>query len=116
MATTVRLFTFSGVVSAPRSSGDKAFATDTIGLLKYPYLAREAITANDTAQSSASDLSPAGTEILFAQIQGGKAVHIEVNTPGRTATADASSPIITGDVLFRFSAGWSVSLLEHEIT
>lgn len=116
MAATCRMFTFSGLMTAPVASGSKNFSTDSVGLLKYPYLANETITASGSAQSTASALSPNGVQVMLVQVQQGKAVHIEVNTPNRSVAATVNSPIVTGDQIFKFGEGWSISLLEHELS
>lgn len=116
MAAQIRIFSFNGVVTAPKSSGSMSYATDSIGMLKYPYSAREAITANDSApQSTSTDLTAEGTEMVLVQIQHGKAAHIEINPPNRSVPADVSSPIFTGDVTFRIGKNWTISVLEHEL-
>lgn len=118
MAATVRLFTFSGLMTAPVASGSMRFSTDSVGLLKYPYLANETITANTSAaQSTAAALSTSSeAKVLLLQVQQGKAVHVEVNNPNRSTAATVDSPIVTGDQIIMFGSGWSVSLLEHEIS
>lgn len=118
MAATVRMFTFSGIMTAPVASGSKQFSSDSIGLLKYPYLAAESIVATTvSAQETSQDLTPAGTELVFIQVQEGKAVHFEINSPNRSVSATVASPVLTGlgGTVFKVSAGWSISLLEHEI-
>lgn len=117
MAATCRMFTFTGLMTAPVASGSKRFSTDSVGLLKYPYNAKESIVANTSAaQSSSTDLSPDGVSILLVQVQQGKAVHIEINSPNRSTDATTESPVITGDQHFSFGADWTVSLLEHTIS
>ena len=117
MAATCRMFTFSGLMTAPVAPGSGRFATDSVGLLKYPYLSSETITANTSAaQSTAAALAPAGSQVLLLQVQQGQAVHIEINPTNRTSTATVDSPIVTGDQIFMFGSGWSVSLLEHTIS
>lgn len=118
MAATVRLFTFSGLMTAPVASGSMRLSTDSVGLLKYPYLANETITANTSAaQSSAAALSASSeAKVLLVQVQQGKAVSIEINNPNRSTVATVDSPVFTGDQIFMFGSGWSVSLLEHTIS
>lgn len=116
MAATCRLFTFSGLMTAPVSSGSKQFSSDSVGLLKYPYMANETISATSSAASSAAGLAPDGCKVLLVQVQQGKAAHIEINTPNRSTAATVNSPVITGDVIFMFGENWTVSLLEHELS
>jgi hypothetical protein len=116
MAATCRLFTFSGLMTAPKASGSKDFSTDSVGLLKYPYAANETISATSSAASSASALSPEGVKVLLIQVQQGKAAHFEINPPSRSTAATVDSPIVTGDQIFMFGEGWTISLLEHELS
>lgn len=113
MTATVRAFYHAGVTTA-KVRGGTMFASDSVGLVKQPYLARDSVTVDDgTAQSI--DASPTGTTLLMVQIQEGKAVHIEINPPNRSTAADTGSPIYSGDVTFEFGPTWSASFLEHVV-
>lgn len=116
MATKVRIFSHSGLVTAHVSAGGR-FASDSVGLLKYPYLGKESLTATTgSAQSSAAGTAPDATKVLNVQVEEGKAVHIEVNPPNRTTAATVGSPIIRGDNIFNFGESWTISVLEHTVT
>lgn len=112
MTATVRAFYFTGVVQAP-TIGTK-LATDSVGMLKFPYLAKDSVTVDDgTAQSI--DAAPTGAKILCVQVQEGKAVHIEINHPTRGEAATTGSYIISGEHTFAVGDGWSASFLEHAV-
>lgn len=112
MASTVRVFYHSGVATANVAAGTK-YATDSVALLKQPYLARASVTVSGAAASV--DAAPAGTKIAFIQVQEGKAVHYEVNPPNRSTEADTSSPILSGETQIEFGPGWSISFTEHTV-
>lgn len=112
MTATVRVFFHSGLTTAKVASGTR-FTTDSVSMLKQPYLGRSAVTVTGTAISSAA--APAKTEIAFVQVQDGKAVHYEINPENRTTSADTGSPILSGSTQFECGPGWSISFIEHEI-
>lgn len=115
MAVVVRMFSYTGLMTVPVASGSKRFSSDSVGVLKHPYAAREAVTANDTAQSTTTALTPEGTECLFIQVAQNGAVHVELNPPNRAVNADTSSPIMSGDNILCVGKNWTVSLLEAEL-
>lgn len=112
MTATVRTFYFSGVVTA-KTTG-RQLATDSVGLLKFPYLARDSVTV-DTGTAQSIDAAPAGATMLVIQVQEGKAVHIELNDPNRTTAADTGSYVVSGEQSFNVGEGWSASFLEHTV-
>lgn len=113
MAATVKVFTFSGLVSAPVVSGTR-LSYDSIQLLKFPYLGRQTLSTTDPAVDETDvATAPAGTQIAFIQVQPGKSVAYEVTPEGhdfRPATTD--SPVLTGDSTLQFGPGWRLSVLE----
>lgn len=113
MTATVRAFYHSGVTTA-RVTGTTRYTTDSVGLVKQPYLARDSVTV-DTGTAQSIDAAPTGTTILFFQVQEGKAVHVEVNPPNRSTAADTGSPIYSGDVTLEFGPTWTASFLEHTV-
>lgn len=113
MTAIVRIFTHSSTLTAPVQSGSGVYSTDSLMLLKQPYLARQSISVDSgAAQSSSPATSPSKTGLAYIQVESGKAVHLEVNPPGRFIAADTSSPIVTGNVIFEFGPGWTISVLE----
>lgn len=112
MTATVRAFYFSGVVTA-NVTGNK-YATDSIGLVKFPYLARDSVTV-DTGTAQSIDAAPAGTGLLVVQVQAGKSVFVELNPPNRSTAADTGSYIISGEQTFQFGPDWSASFLEYTV-
>lgn len=118
MAALVRFFSHNAVSTAPVSAGSGRFTTDSVSILRQPYLARQAITANpNAAQTTGSELtSNAGVKLVSVQIQPGKTVAIESLPPNRTGVeADSDSPYYSGDVLLEAGPGWLYSVKEIEI-
>lgn len=113
MSASVRIFSHMSLVTAPVSSGKGGqFTSDALMLLKQPYLARQTLTVDSgTAQSSSTSTTPSKTALLYIQVQQGKAVHLEINPPGRTVVADTSSPIVTGNVIFEAGPEYTISVL-----
>jgi|GEM_PF-4453855 len=113
MAALVRCFTYSCISSAPINAASGVYRTDSVSLLKQPYLARQAVIATtSSAQSTGEALSPRGTTILHVEVEPGATVAYEINPPGRATPADASSPRVSGASNFEFGVGWTVSFLE----
>lgn len=94
------------------------YASDSIGLLKMPYIARESITATTGAAQSTSAALTAntGTKLLFVQVQAGKTVAIEICPPNRTTQADTDSPYYQGDVIFECGPSWTISVKEITVS
>lgn len=112
MSTTVRLFYHAGISTAHVAAGTK-LATDSIALLKQPYIARSSVTVSATAASV--DAAPPGTKIAYIQVEEGKSVHVEVNPENRTTDADTSSPVLSGETQIECGPNWSFSFLEHTV-
>jgi hypothetical protein len=114
MSAVVRFYSHTGLTSAHLNPASGRFTADGVSMLKLPYLAREAITANTgTAQSTASALTTSnGTKLVHVQIQTGSVVAIECNPPNRSTSADSSSPRYAGDCTFEAGPGWLFSVLE----
>jgi hypothetical protein len=112
MATTVKVFYHSGISTAHVAAGTK-FASDSVSLLKQPYLSRWSATLSGSAQSSSA--APAGTKIAYIQVQEGKAVTFEVNPPNRSTEADTSSTTLSGETQIEFGPEWTISFAEHTV-
>ena len=114
MSALVRIFSHTGVTTAAVNPGAGRYTTDSIALMKQPYLARQSITATTgSAQSTSSDLtSNSGVRLLNIQVQAGKTVAIEVNPPNRAVDADADSPYYSGEVTIECGPNWTLSLKE----
>lgn len=116
MSALVRIFAHTGVTTAAVNPGAGRYSTDSVQMLKMPYLARQAITATGTAQSTNTALtSNTGTKLLNVQIQAGKTVAIEVNPPNRSVEADSDSPYYSGDVTLEAGPNWTLSIREIEV-
>jgi hypothetical protein len=117
MSALVRIFAHTSVTTAPVHSGSGRYTTDSVALLKQPYLARQSITANtSSAQSTSTALtSNPACKLLSVQIQAGKTVAIEVNPPNRNVAADVDSPYFSGDVIIEAGPSWTLSILEINV-
>lgn len=115
MTAYVRLYTHSGMVSAPVASYNGQKSENAVWMLRQPYLANETLTADTGAAvtSAEGQFDNANSHLLRVEVQSGKTVRIEFTPKGhdlRTATSD--SPAIYGDETFAFGPGWRVSVLE----
>jgi carbamoylphosphate synthase large subunit len=113
MAAAVRIFAYGGLVAIASNSTSGRPVTDSVHVLKQPYLAGEQLAASTaSAVSSAVATGHDGAALLQVQVESGKMVHIEVNPPGRSATATAASPQFTGATIIEFGKSWTLSVLE----
>lgn len=115
MTAIVRIFTHSGLITAPVAPGSGRFSSDSVGLLKQPPEGREKLTASTgAAVSSAAATATGSTRLVFVQVQAGKIVHYEVTPEGRDLVeAGDTSPTITGEVVIQFGSGWRISFKEN---
>lgn len=113
MTAVVRVFYHSGLTTAAVAAGTR-FSTDSVAMLKQPYVGRASVTVTDAAAQSVS-AAPTGTKLAFVQVQEGKTVHFEVNPENRSTDADTSSPLLSGTTQIECGPGWSMSFLEHVV-
>lgn len=113
MTATVRVFFHAGVTTAAVAAGTR-YTTDSVAMLKQPYLSRSVLTAS-TGAAVTSAASPNGTKLVFVQVEEGKSVNYEVNPENRTTEADTSSPILTGQTQLECGPGWTLSFIEHAV-
>jgi hypothetical protein len=114
MTAIVRVFTHTGLITAPSSSAGGRFASDSVGLLKQPFLANEKITVAASPVTTSADTAPNGTGIAFVQVQAGKTVHYRLTPGNNEAATDATdaSPVLSGDTVLNFGPQWRISFLE----
>lgn len=114
MSCLVRCFAHTGVTTAAVNPGAGRYTTDSVAMLKLPYLARQSLTvATNSPQSTDAALTENnGVKLLHIQIQAGKTVAMEVNPPNRSVTADTDSPYYSGDVTIEAGPGWTLSVRE----
>jgi hypothetical protein len=115
MSAYVRCFALGSLSTAHVNPASGQFASDSVGLIGWPYLAKEAITANTgTAQSTSAALTTSrGIKLLRVEVEPGKTVGIEFLPPNRTVVAaDTTSPRFTGDQLFACGQDWILSIIE----
>lgn len=111
---TVRIFTYSELLSAPISASVGRPIADSLFLLREPYLDNETLSpSTGVAANSSADTAPVKTKLLKVQVNPGERVHYEVTPSGqnlRTATTD--SPLTSGEQIFSFNEGDRISFLE----
>jgi hypothetical protein len=111
---TVRIFSYSELLSAPINPSVGRPIGDSLFLLREPYLQNETLSpTTGSAATSAAVTAPAKTKLLKVQVASGQQVHYEVtpnNQDLRTATTD--SPITSGEQMFSFNEGDRISFLE----
>jgi hypothetical protein len=113
MSATVRVFTHAGITSAKVDAGGGRFTTDSVFLLKQPYLGKETLTATTgTAVSSSRLTAPKGSSVLSVEVQPGKTIHYEINPSNRSVAATTDSPTLRERTNFEFGPDWSISVLE----
>lgn len=113
MAAVVRIFTFSEIITAPVAASSGRYSTDSVGLLKHPYLGRDQVTAGTgAAVATSASAAPDSTRLVQVQVEPGKIVHYEAVPQGQERTAATTSPFISGTTLIHFGPGWTLSFLE----
>lgn len=111
---TVRVFSYSELLSASINPSVGRPIGDSLFLLREPYLQNETLSpTTGSAATSAAATAPAKTKLLKVQVDPGSRAHYEV-TPRdqdlRTATTD--SPLTSGEQTFSFNEGDRISFLE----
>jgi hypothetical protein len=110
----VRIYSYNGLIVAPvAAGGSNRPNSDSLFLLKQPYLGGEVLAADSVAVTSAEATAPTGTSLLQVQLQPNKSVYYEItpqNHPLRPATT--SSPVLRNDTYLHFNPGYRISLLE----
>lgn len=114
MTAIVRVFSHPSLITAPSSSAGGRFASDSVGLLKQPYIGNEKITVDSiTPATTLAASAPSGTGIVFVQVQSGKTVHCQVSPANiDPVAATTSSPVLSGDTVLNFGPQWRLSFLE----
>lgn len=115
MTATVRLFSVSGLSTAPVVSGTR-LAYDSVQLLKWPILGRDVLTCTGaTTDTSEDSAAPDRSALAYIQVESGKSVHYEVIPANyETVEADTTSPILSGNTTIEWGPGWRISVLEAE--
>ena len=111
MTTAVKIFAHRGVVQAPVTTLARD-SRDSVYMLEQPYLAAEALTAGGAAVSSSAATAPAQTGLMRVEVEDGKSIRYEMNPPGRSASASANSPALSGKDQLHCGAGWTISVIE----
>lgn len=113
----VRLFTYQGIVQIHQRLV-KQYSADSVFLLDEPYLASQliAITAINTAYSSAVIAAPDKSTVLRIEVPDGQQIRYEINPNGPLASnariAGNSSPRLSGFDQFAWGAGYSISIAD----
>ncbi len=110
----VRIYSYPSLMVAAVNPSSGRPSSDSVFLLKEPYLAGEVLAPDTlTADSSDAATAPSETKMLKVQVQPGKRVYYEVTPGGQTLRlATSSSPIISGDETLFFGSGYRISFLE----
>lgn len=113
MAVVVRIFTYSEIITAPVAASSGRYSSDSVGLLKNPYLGKDQVTAGTgVAVSTSAAAATDSTRLVQIQVEPGKIVHYETVPAGQDRTATTASPFISGTSLLHFGPSWQLSLLE----
>ena len=131
MSARVGIYSHSGLSTPRVAASSGRYTSDSLFLLKQPYLAGEVITATTASAqstgrisrptdagsgSTASATAPDGASMFHVQVEPGKRVHVEVNPSTATArTATTSSPIYEGNTQIEAGPGWRLSILESDV-
>lgn len=115
MAFNVRAFGYSGVLKIPIVNPRQESA-DSLFVLRQPYEFSALVASNG---STPVMIGPTGlppwrdlSTILRVEIPDGQAIRFELNPPGRSVTASANSPTLSGILQINWGAGWSMSFIE----
>lgn len=111
---TVRCYSYANLISAKVNPGGGQYSADSVFMLNDPYLAGEVISpSTSVAASTSAAIAPAETRMLKVQINAGRRCYYEVTPPSQTLrVATDQSPILNGDDLIYFAAGYRLSVLE----
>jgi len=115
MTATVGIFFHSGLTTAPVDASGGRFSSDSVMLLKQPYLGRSFVSVDQNAAVSCSQ-APQNTKLVRIEVQPGKAVRYEINPPNRGVVADSQSPLMSGSDQLQFGDRWTISFLEEVIS
>lgn len=115
MTATVRVYYHSSVTTAPVDAASGRYSTDSVPLLKQPYLGREVLSATTSGEVRTAG-APAGTRLARIQVQEGKTATFEVD-PGinRAQEADDLSPTISGEQIVECGPGWKFGFKEYVV-
>lgn len=117
MATSVRLYSHGGLTTPPVTGSNGRFTSDSLFLLRQPYLAGEVLSASASATASAAATCPDGTTLVHIQIAPGARCHYECTPANATLTnATTNSPIIEGSTQVQAGPGWRFSFVEAATT
>ncbi len=110
----VRIFTYTKLISAELFPTSGRPSTDSVFLLREPYLGAELLSpTTGVAANSNPAIAVNETRLLKVQVDPGARVHYEVTPAGQDLRiATTNSPIMSGDDMFYFGAGFRISFLE----
>lgn len=112
----VRIFTYSELMTAPVASSSGRFASDSIGLLKQRYVGRDMVTVSTgAAVSTSSSAAPTSARLVQVIVDPNVIVHYEVfpeGYSGAITAATTASPFFSGTQLLNFGPAWTMSFLQ----
>jgi hypothetical protein len=114
MATDVRIFSYTDVLSVRIGNANLAQSNEGLLLLREPYLAREKLAADTgAAVASSAATAPAGTKMLRIEVAPGARIRYRVTPEGNTLVdADADDPVLEGTRTIAFYPGARLSVLQ----
>lgn len=100
MAFSVRIFAYSGIVSALQPQVVQK-STDSVYMLRDPYISGQKLASNGANEVTSAPL-PAGTRILRVEVDDGNTIRYEMKSGAASGrAASTNSPTLSGrDVLF----------------
>lgn len=113
MTTEVKVFTFGAQLPGRKFVTNSPYAD-----LKFPLINRQRlILDSETAKSTDEKIAPKGTHMALIQIERGKRVLMEVNSPSTASkgiAASVDSMWFEGEHIVEFGEGWTISVLDPE--
>jgi hypothetical protein len=86
--------------------------SDSVQRLVYPYqFAQLLVTNGSTPVSSVADPQQ-NTNAVRIEVQDGQTIRFEINPPNRAVAASTNSPRLSGEDVFFWGNGYTISLIE----
>lgn len=106
----VNISYYRGVSQVPVSTQGQLM-TGGACAFEQPQISSETLVTSATAASSKG--SPAGTKVVYVQVQPGAFIRYVWNPPGGTVIADGDCPSLSGSEAFPIiGEGWTLSAID----
>ena len=113
MSINVRIYSHAGLSMPKVNAGSGRYSTDSLFVLKQPYLAGEVLVADVAAVTSSANTTPTGANLLHVQVAPGGRIHYEITPTNQTLrVATTSSPVLEGNTQLECGPGWRLSVIE----